>query len=273
MKPVINPDAQAALQFFDSHCHFDFAAFDNDRELIWRACNARGIAQLMIPGVAREQWPRAAAIAQQHAHIYFAVGLHPWWLAQENINAQALENIRGDLLQHVFQPKCLAIGECGLDAAIATPLAVQQAVLDIHLQLAQHTSLPLIIHCRKAHSELLQQLKGYHLPAGGVIHAFSGSYELAARYWAMGFRVGVGGTITYARANKTRAAIKKLPLEALLLETDAPDMPLSGRQGERNSPIHIIEIAQMLAELRAEPLAKIATQTTHNSRTLFKMND
>ena len=260
------------MQFFDSHCHFDFAVFDDDRDLIWRKCDALGITHLIIPGVAPEQWPLAASIARQHKNIYVGVGVHPWWITAQNDVAQYLENVRHQLQKNVSQQNCLAIGECGLDAAIETPMPLQQQVLDIHLQLAQQISKPLIIHCRKAHNELLVQLKSYNLPAGGVIHGFSGSYELAASYWNMGFRLGIGGTITYERANKTRTAVKKLPLDAILLETDAPDMPLSGKQGERNSPTHIIEIAQTLADLRGEPLEKIAAQTTLNSRTLFKID-
>jgi TatD DNase family protein len=273
------------MQLFDSHCHFDFAVFDNDRDLIWRKCDALGITHLIIPGVAPEQWPTAIGIAQQYRNIYLGVGLHPWWINEESIKNEGLKkdivendiehflkNLRLQLQKNIRQQKCVAIGECGLDAVVETPIALQQQVLDIHLQLAQQISKPLIIHCRKAHNELLVQLKSYNLRAGGVIHGFSGSYELAASYWDMGFRLGIGGTITYERANKTRAAVKKLPLESMLLETDAPDMPLSGKQGERNSPAHIIEIAQTLADLRGEPLGKIAAQTTLNSRTFFKID-
>jgi len=259
------------MQFLDSHCHFDFAVFDSDRELIWRDCNALGLVQLIIPGVAPEQWLTAASIAQQHQGIYFGVGLHPWWVKEPQDLTQSLQLIRHELHSNMLKAKCVAVGECGLDAAIETPMALQQQVLDIHLQIAQQTVTPLIIHCRKAHNELLVQLKRYDLPAGGVIHGFSGSYELAASYWAMGFRLGIGGTITYERANKTRQAVKQLPLEAILLETDAPDMPLIGKQGERNSPIHLVEIAKVLADLRGESLDTIAAQTTLNAHTLFKI--
>jgi TatD DNase family protein len=277
------------MQLFDSHCHFDFAVFDNDRDLIWRKCDVLGITHLIIPGVAPEQWPTAIGIAQQYRNISLGVGLHPWWINEESVKKEGLKreslkkdiaendiehflkSLRLQLQKNIRQQKCVAIGECGLDAVVETPIALQQQVLDIHLQLAQQVSMPLIIHCRNMHNELLQQLKSYNLTGGGVIHGFSGSYELAASYWDMGFRLGIGGTITYERASKTRAAVKKLPLDAILLETDAPDMPLSGKQGERNSPTHIIEIAQMLADLRGEPLEKIAAQTTLNSRTLFKI--
>jgi len=258
------------MVFFDSHCHFDFADFDQDRELIWRECNAQGITGLVIPGVAPGQWNTAAKIAQEHENIYCAVGLHPWWIKNAE---QDLANLPQQLRDHVQSSKCVAIGECGLDAAIEMPLDVQQNIMDIHLQLAQECSVPLIIHCRKAHNELLQQLKHYRFEAGGVIHGFSGSYEMAMQYWAMGFRVGIGGTITYERANKTREAVKHLPLDAILLETDAPDMPIQGEQGKRNSPINILAVANTLADLRGEPLDQIAAHTTHNAKQLFKIND
>lgn len=262
------------IVLFDSHCHFDFDVFDADRESVWQTCNQRGIGYLIIPGVAQQQWQVASEIANAHNNIYMAVGLHPWWieksLAADNIESY-LRIVEQDLQRHIFQTKCVAIGECGLDALVETPMQLQQQVLDLHLKSAQENSRPLIIHCRKAHNELSTQLKNYSLPQGGVIHGFSGSYEIAMRYWAMGFRLGIGGTITYERANKTREAVKKLPLEALLLETDAPDMPIQGKQGQRNSPDAIVDIAQTLAQLRNVSLEKIATQTTANSKLLFKI--
>jgi TatD DNase family protein len=262
------------MEFFDSHCHFDFAVFDADRELLWRDCNAVGVQYAVIPGVAPEQWSAAAHIAQQHKNIYCAVGLHPWWISKafnSNSFSQHLDIFGQQLRENIHQKKCIAIGECGLDAEIEMPLELQQQVLDVHLRSAQESLLPLIIHCRKAHNELLQQLKKYNLPAAGVIHGFSGSYEMAAQYWAMGFRLGIGGTITYERANKTRQAVKLLPLEAILLETDAPDMPLHGKQGERNCPSNIIAIAQTLADLRGDSLEHIAAQTTFNAQHFFKI--
>ena len=262
------------MLLFDSHCHFDFEVFNDDRELLWHACNQRGIRYLIIPGVAPNQWRTAADVAAAHSNMYIGIGLHPWWV-EKSMSSERVENylttIKKELRDNLSLQGCVAIGECGLDALIKTPMHLQQQVLDIHLQLAQEISLPLIIHCRKAHNELFAQLCKYTLPAGGVIHAFSGSYELASRYWSMGFRLGVGGTITYERANKTRDAVKQLPLESILLETDAPDMPLHGKQGKRNSPENIFDIAKTLALLRNEPIEKIAAQTTLNSQTLFKI--
>ena len=259
-------------EFFDSHCHFDFDAFDHDRKVIWQHCDSLGVRQLMVPGVHPEQWNHAASIARQCAGIYFAVGVHPWWaekINQGEWNARQVENIRCKLQSALSDEKCVAIGECGLDALIATNFATQQQLLDVHLQLASECKLPVIIHCRKAHNELITQLKKYTLCAGGVIHAFSGSVDLAKTYWRLGFCLGIGGTITYERAQKTRETIKHLPIEALLLETDAPDMPISGQQGQRNTPENIPVIAQALADIRAEPVDYIAEKTTKNARRLF----
>ena len=263
------------MNLFDSHCHFDFAVFDGDREAIWQKCNQLNINYLVILGVAPEQWKIAADISAQYDNIYHGIGLHPWWIDKqlpiENI-ADYAGKISKQLQQNISLTKCRAIGECGLDASIETPMELQQKILDVHLKLAQKTSLPLIIHCHKAHNELCEQLQAYKFPAGGVIHAFSGSYELALRYWKMGFRLGIGGTITYERANKTRKAAQQLPIESVLLETDAPDMPIYGKQGERNSPENLLVIAKTLADLRNETLEYIAEKTTSNARTLFKIN-
>src|SRR5690606_37745894 len=139
---------------------------------------------------------------------------------------------------------------------------IQQQILALHLELAQELKKPLIVHCHKAHNELIAQLKHYQLSAGGVIHAFSGSLEMAQIYRDMGFLLGIGGTITYERAKKTRNAVKHIGLDALVLESDAPDMPLHGRQGQRNSPALIPLIAQALAELQEVPVDEIARATS-----------
>ena len=260
------------IEFFDSHCHFDFASFDVNRKTIWHACHSLGVKQLTIPGVSPEQWNIAGQIAEQYDGIYFAAGIHPWWIGkvfQDELNSQKIENIFDKLKLSLGHKKCVAVGECGLDAVVATKLTIQQQLLDAHLQLASELKLPVIIHCRKAHNELILSLKKFNLSAGGVIHAFSGSIDLANTYWQLGFCLGIGGTITYERAHKTREAVRQLPIEALLLETDAPDMPLQGQQGRDNTPENLPFIAQVLADIRNESVSFVAQQTTKNARTLF----
>ncbi|RYZ92966.1 MAG: TatD family deoxyribonuclease, partial [Moraxellaceae bacterium] len=125
------------MDFFDSHCHFDFAVFDQDRESIWRECDTLGIKQLIIPGVSAEQWSTAKHIAQAYNTIYYGVGLHPWWIKSADVSKAYLTNLRQQLEANVDHEQCVALGECGLDATIETPLRLQQNVLDTHLQLAQ----------------------------------------------------------------------------------------------------------------------------------------
>jgi len=254
-------------EFIDSHCHFDDDAFAHDRPEVWLACQSRGVKTLVIPGVEPQQWPHAVVLSQTYAGVYYALGVHPWWI--EKLSAADHETWQQRLRECVHSEKCVAIGECGLDGTINTPIADQLPVFEAHLELAQSCHKPVIIHSVKAHNDVLALLKKYHLPAGGVVHAFSGSLEQALAYWQLGFFVGIGGTITYERALKTRRAVAAMPLEAILLETDAPFMPLSGHQGQRNRPDLLPDVAKTLAELRAQTLQKIAQQTTYNAQTLF----
>lgn len=259
--------ANHRLELVDSHCHFDFAAFDPDRQAIWDQCRQMGMQHLLIPGVHPQQWTHAATLCEHHPGLVYAAGLHPWWLEKTPIDERQLEICITDELQ---KPRCQAIGECGLDALLATPVDQQLPVLYTHMALAKKMDVPIILHCVKAHNPMIRALKEHALTKG-VIHAYSGSYEQALQYWQMGFYLGIGGTITYARAKKTRDAVSRLPLQALLLESDAPDMPIDGRQGQRNSPTSIATIAHTLASLRSESVEEIAQQTSANSRRLFNL--
>ena len=271
----------SAPVWIDSHCHLDFAAFDADRAALWQSCRDQGIAQLVIPGTEPPQWARAQAVAQAFSGVSFAAGLHPWWinswLGGEAAAAQPAkcltsvqaERLLNPLRQYLQQPECVALGETGLDLLLDIPLALQQACVEVQLELAQQLRKPVIFHCVRAHSQLQALLKHWPLAAGGVVHGFNGSYELARHYWDRGIYLGIGGSITYGRAAKTRDAVQRLPLEALLLETDAPDMPLQGNRGRRNSPTELLAVARQLAELRGQSLDRIAEQTTANARALF----
>lgn len=256
---------------FDSHCHFDFPQFDLRRHSLWKYCNQLGVTRLLIPGVSPEQWEVARQLCQKYSGIYMAVGLHPWWIKELScgcMDKQQLNNLR----QCLVEDWCLAVGECGLDKLISTPFNHQLEIFIQHMAIAQEFEKPLIIHARKTHNDVLKLISDFHFSAGGVIHGFSGSLELALDYWSKGFYIGVGGIITYERASKTRRAVAELPIEAIVLETDAPDMPLSGYQGEDNAPSKLVQIAKTLAQLRNENFEIIAHQTTENCLKLFQKN-
>ncbi|WP_045827022.1 TatD family hydrolase [Teredinibacter turnerae] len=253
----------------DSHCHLDFAAFDNDRDFILARCRELNIERIVLPGVAAEQWPKVVELVNAEEQLLFAVGIHPWWI-EANWTDKDVTGELAKLEEYLVHDDCIAVGECGLDANIDRAMAMQQQVLEQQLILAERFDKPVILHSVKSHNPLLQSLKRFP-NARGVVHAFTGSYEQGMDFWNRGFYLGIGGVITYERAAKTRDAVARLPAEALLLETDAPDMPLAGKQGERNSPLFLPDILQALAELRDDSPEVLARITRENFRHLFQV--
>ncbi|WMC09984.1 TatD family hydrolase [Oceanimonas pelagia] len=248
----------------DTHCHFDFDAFADDRQAHWLRAQAVGVRRLVIPGVEEAQWPGLPGLCSELEGVRYALGLHPWWVGS------ASEQWQQRLVAALDRagPACVAIGEAGLDMACSVPLAEQEAALVFQLRLACERGLPVILHSHKAHDSLLKWLRRF-TPVGGVVHGFAGSLQQAQGFWKLGIHLGVGGTITYERAQKTRNTVAAMPLEALVLETDAPDMPLCGFQGQPNHPARLPLVLQALADIRTEPLAALATELEANADRLF----
>ena len=264
------------MQLTDSHCHFDFAAFGSatdlhgaaDRAQHWRRAQALGVHRLVMPGVDPVQWPLLPELCAKYSGLYYALGLHPWWL--DNAAADWQQALASALAQVVANNdnRCVAVGEIGLDKQLSVPEAEQEAALIAQLKLAQQFDLPVILHSQGSHDRLLKWLRLYPVK-GGVLHGFSGSSQQAAAFWQLGIHIGVGGTITYARANKSRHAIAALPIAALVLETDAPDMPLCGFQGQPNHPSQLPLVLSALSELRQIDEASLARQLEKNVNRLF----
>ncbi|MCU5771921.1 TatD family hydrolase [Erwiniaceae bacterium BAC15a-03b] len=254
------------MSFVDTHCHFDFPPFsEHESESLQRAASA-GVDKIIVPAVTADRFQRVLALAENHSALYAALGLHPLAIAEHNDAAIAL------LEQHLQQrpAKLVAIGEMGLDLYMDNPqFAKQQALLDAQLRLARDYQLPVILHSRRTHDKLAQHLRRIELPRRGVVHGFAGSLQQAEAFIKAGYSIGVGGTITYPRASKTRETIARLPLNALLLETDAPDMPLCGFQGQPNRPERILNVWQSLCELRSEAPELIRETLRENTRQLF----
>ncbi|MBD1390389.1 TatD family hydrolase [Neiella sp. HB171785] len=266
MNQVFKQNAPLAL--FDSHCHFDFQSFDSDRQQIWQQCRQVGVSNLLVPAVHTGNWQAVIELAQNYG-VVCALGLHPYWTERHRQADIALLASRVAQLLAESNSPLVAIGECGLDAVAApAQMSKQIDLLSEQLALAQQFDLPVVLHVRKAHAELQQLLKQFQ-GIKGVVHAFSGSVELGASYIRLGMKLGIGGTITYPRANKTRQAVAQLPLASLLLETDAPDMPINGRQGQRNSPLYLPQVLDQLAALRTESKSDIAECLWRNSNELF----
>lgn len=252
--------------FYDTHCHFDFPPFAGDEELSLKRAAEAGVEKIIVPAVEARYFQRITALAETHPAIYAALGLHP--VAIQHHQMEDLDLLEESLGKR--SPKLIAIGEIGLDLYIAEPrLDKQQQFLEAQFKLAKRYDLPVILHSRRTHDMLAGLLKRHHLPCTGVVHGSSGSLQQAQRFVDLGYRIGVGGTITYPRASKTRAVISRLPLSSLLLETDAPDMPLNGWQGQPNRPERAADVYQALCELRPEPAEEIAIALKENADALF----
>jgi len=253
------------MQLIDSHCHLDFPAFDPDREALLARCRQLGITSFIIPAVGEDNWARVMALAQQHHDVFYGLGIHPWYADTQQPGAMA----RLTTLVKEAPPGLVAIGECGLDLRSHVPQARQLERFEAQLELAAAAELPLIIHSVRANDTVMKLLRRYQPARGGVIHAFSGSLQQAERFWQLGFRLGVGGVISYERAHKTREVFRMMPLASLVLETDAPDMPLQGEQGNRNTPETLPKIAQCLQSLRIEEASNVTKALLENTRQMF----
>ncbi|AYA42305.1 TatD family hydrolase [Xenorhabdus nematophila] len=254
--------------FIDTHCHFDFPPFAGNETTSLELAGQMGLEKIIVPTVSRMHFQRVALLAEAYPAIYAAFGLHPLYIREH-------QNVHVDELNQQLQKKCakcVAIGEIGLDLYMPEPqFDMQKSILEAQLTLAKQYDLPVILHSRKSHDQLAAILRKQKLPRTGVIHGFSGSLSQAQAFIRMGFYIGVGGTITYDRAQKTRNTIAQLPLASLVLETDAPDMPLSGFQGQPNRPERVAQVFSVLCELRQESSDEIASQVYENSVTLFTL--
>ena len=237
-------------RFIDTHCHFDFPPFSGDEEASLQRAAQAGVGKIIVPATEAENFARVQALAEKYQPLYTALGLHPGMLEKHS-------DVSLDQLQQALErrpAKVVAVGEIGLDLFGDDPqFERQQWLLDEQLKLAKRYDLPVILHSRRTHDKLAMHLKRHDLPCTGVVHGFSGSLQQAERFVQLGYKIGVGGTITYPRASKTRDVIAKLPLASLLLETDAPDMPLNGFQGQPNRPEQAVRVFDVLCELRPEP--------------------
>jgi TatD DNase family protein len=251
------------MRFIDTHCHFDHPVFDADRSEVVHAMHEAGVTDLILPAVSAASWQRLRRITESSPHFHASYGLHPMFMAEHRDVDIA------DLRKWLEHERPVAVGECGLDFFIPEPDKTAQVTLfQQQIRLAREFDLPLIIHARKAVDEVLKYIRQTG-SLRGVIHSFSGSQQQAGQLIEQGFYLGVGGTITYQRAQRLRKVISSVPPERLLLETDAPDQPDSNWRGKRNEPARLAGIAAVLAEITETGVEQIANITTNNAQRLF----
>lgn len=261
------------MNFFDTHTHLDYLATDLNLPVPKLVANAKqhNVERILVVAVFAENFEKVTACSRAAPdNVVYGLGLHPLYIRQHQ--PEHLDLLEKRLSER--DPHCTAVTEIGLEKAVAevsTPELWQKQLdfLTAQLALAKKFDLPVNLHSRKSHDQLAPLLRRADLSKRGVIHGFAGSYAQAKRFVDLGYNIGVGGTITYARANKTREAIRKLPLDSLLLETDSPDMPVFGFQGQPNRPERLLVSFNALCELRPEPKAQIAETIWQCSEKLF----
>ncbi|MGM0913663.1 MAG: TatD family hydrolase [Pseudomonadota bacterium] len=254
----------------DAHCHLDFPDFDADREAVIERARAAGVAQFIVPGTTRRSWPGVLALGVRD-DVSVCLGLHPYFMEEHaEGDIEALAQALGDHLDAVA-PRVVGIGECGIDARFGDTLDAQWRLFDAQLRIAKARKLPVVIHCVRANDPVAKRLRQLDLPAGGLIHAFAGSPQQASKFLDLGFVVGLGGAVTFDRARRLQRAVQSLPDDGYVLETDSPDMPLAGHQGERNEPVRVVEVCRAVAELRGQSQERVAAHSTATARRLFRL--
>ncbi len=247
------------MQLIDTHCHLDFDEFEHDREAVLQRSRANGLKAFVIPAVRRATWESLIALSDQAQDIYYALGLHPLFVdSHDPVHVT-------DLRRYLEDSQAVAVGEIGLDFSDKSlQFDKQISLFEQQLKLACDVGLPVILHVRKAHDEVLQRLKKFPV-VGGIVHAFNGSFQQAELYIQSHFKFGFGGMLTYARSTKLRRLARDLPMDAIVLETDSPDMTVEQHRGERNSPEYLIHCLHSLAEERQMSEKEVALQTTINA--------
>ncbi|VEG71452.1 deoxyribonuclease TatD-like protein [[Pasteurella] aerogenes] len=261
------------MAFFDTHTHLDYLAQMTSEPLAQLMDNAQaaGVEKILIVAVLEKDFKTIEKMTALYPNqLYYGLGLHPLYIEQHQFSD--LERLAQALYQR--GSACSAVAEIGLERGVETLLSEtlwrkQCDFLEAQLSFAKQFNLPVNLHSRKSHDQLIVFLKRIALPKCGVVHGFSGSYDQAKRFVDLGYKIGVGGTITYQRANKTRQTISKLPLDSLVLETDTPDMPVFGFQGQPNRPQRIVNVFNALCSLRQETPEMIEDQIWRNSVALF----
>ena len=256
------------MQLIDTHTHLDFPDFDADRPQLLARSRALGVGLMVVLGVYQRNWQRLWDLVQTDSQLYAAFGMHPMYLNEHRpAHLAQLEQWLSCLAGH---PQLCAVGEIGLDYFIPElDRDGQQQLFEAQLQLAADFQLPALLHVRRSHAQVIAALKRFKLKRGGIVHAFAGSREEAREYIKLGFKLGLGGAATWPQALRLRKVIVDLPLDAIVLETDSPDMAPAMYPNQRNSPQYLPDICRALAEIMGISPEQLAKATTANACEVF----
>ncbi len=258
----------------DTHCHLDAPEFEADRDSVVARARAAGVARIVVPAVEVSNFESVRALAHRHGFAY-ALGIHPLYTGRAQ--GTDLQRLREALEAHRGDPRLVAVGEIGLDHFVPglDPRRQEQFYV-AQLALAREFALPVILHVRRSADTLLKHLRTFQVQ-GGIAHAFNGSEQQALAFVGLGFKLGFGGAMTFERALQIRRLAQTLPMEAIVLETDAPDIPphwlyrtaaqRAAGETSRNEPGELPRVAATLSELRGLSLRDLAAATSANART------
>lgn len=256
-------DTRLTVELVDSHSHFDVTEFNGDRDVVHARALAARVTRQIVPAIDAARWPHLKLVCDQFEGLYPAYGLHPMFLDVHR--PQHLDELR----RWIERERPVAVGECGLDFFVeGLDAEVQQFYFDAQLRLAREFDLPVIVHARRAVEAVIASIRRIG-GLRGVIHSFPGSKQQAAQLHDLGFKLGIGGPVTYERANRLRDVVSTVPVDQLLLETDSPDQPNCGHRGQRNEPANMVEVLDAVAGLRGMTRGDLAAATTANAARLF----
>lgn len=256
---------------FNTHSHIDTGRqFESDRlDVLRRAQQEFGVSRLMVIGFNREAMRISTAFAEQHDWVYAAVGIHPTDALEWS------EETEAELRQFIRHPKVKAIGEIGLDYywKDRAPFDLQRDLFRRQIRLAKSVGLPIVIHDRDAHEDTVRILEEEHAEeVGGIMHCFAGDWAIAERCLALGFFLGVGGTVTYKSNTVGQDVVRRAPLDRLVLETDDPYLAPVPFRGKRNEPGYVRYVAEFVAQLRGTSLEEVASATMRNAQRALRVD-
>jgi TatD DNase family protein len=253
----------------DSHAHLEMPEFEKDLEAVLQRAKEAGVHTIFTVGTEESDWDRALEIANSHPGVYAILGVHPH-------NAREIDNWTYGTLREICRgEKVRALGEIGLDFfRNHSPRDVQVRRFREQVGLARELKLPIVVHDRDAHEETMEVLRSEKAEdCGGIIHCFSGDLDMAKKCIDIGFCISVPGSITYRNAESFQKIVKELPLDSLLVETDAPFLTPVPFRGRRNEPGYVRYTAQKVAEIKKVPFEKVAEATTENALRVFRLKD
>lgn len=252
---------------FDTHCHLHHARFDPDRDAVLARAREAGVTRLLLASTSVEDARAALDLAERHEGVFVAVGVHPEGAVRWNDGA------RRALRELARHPRVRAIGEVGLDYHWDYPLQAQERAFRAQIRLAREVGLPLVIHDRDAHADVLRILEEEGASeVGGVLHCFSAGWPEAERGLALGFALGIGGPVTYPRNDALRAVVRQAPAGGLVVETDSPYLAPQARRGQRNEPALVRLVAEAVAAERGLPFEEVARLTSGNGARVLRLD-